>query len=543
MALATGIRGAFLGRFLWAPGLLLFLALGALLVPAVRAEEIDETLDARTGGSATASRLTWPDPNPPIEGRVDPNTYRIGPGDEFAIRSSGSPETKVIRVGPVGDLLVPDVGAIPVAGLTLSEAESLVRQKMGRRTGQKGFALTLHRPRRFRMRIQGEVARPGAVTLQAPVRASEAIAAAGGITDAGAQRGIQLRRATDTLLVDLVRATRGADRAADPFVFENDVLFVPARGRSVRILGAVPHPGRYDLLAGDRLSGLVELAGGAHPDAAPDHADLTRVDSRYVPARTPISLRAALDAPSGPEDRVLEDGDCLFIPSQARWREGMMVEVVGEVVRPGPYPITEGVDRARDLLLRAGGYTEFAERGAVRIERLLATARKDSLLLDLARSDDPAVNATDREIAFLETRERHAVAAEIGDLLDEGEVSGNALLLSGDRIVVPPHRPIVSVQGEVLSPGYVHYTPGRKLWEYIADAGGPTKRADRGKVRVTIATTGQHVSASEARELRPQDTIWVPAKRERSSSQRARDLFALFGQLTAVYLVVREATK
>jgi protein involved in polysaccharide export with SLBB domain len=522
--------------------LLAFLGLGSLVVSAVQAAD-DATAGARETGSPTA--ITWAasDPNPPIEGRVDPATYRVGPGDEFALRYSNTSDPRIIRVGPVGDLLLPYVGAIPVAGLTLSETEALVRERFRRYAGGKTLVLTLYRPRRFRMRVQGEVTRPGAVTLQAPARASEAIAAAGGVAVGGAQRGIQVLRGADTLLVDLVRAARGGDPITDPFVFESDILFVPARGSFVEVLGAVPHTGRYDFLTGDRLSGLVVLAGGVLPEAAPEYAELTRFDARGLPTRMRLSLRTALAAPGGPEDLQLVDGDRLFIPSRAHWREGVMVEVMGEVVRPGPYPVTEGVDRVRDLLERAGGYTEYAERGAVRIERQFAAARRDSTFLNLVRAGDPVVTVTDREIAFLATRERQAVAAEIGELLERGDESGNTLLLPGDRIVVPPHRPIVSVQGEVRVPGYVHYMSGRKLWDYIADAGGLTKRADRRHVRVTIATTGQHVSAGEARELRPLDTIWVPPKRERSSSQRVRDLFVAVSQVAAVYLVVREATK
>jgi protein involved in polysaccharide export with SLBB domain len=487
--------------------------------------------------------LTSPDLNPPIGGRVDPTTYPIGPGDEFAVRASNTLDPRIIRVGPAGDLLLPGAGSIHVAGLTLSEVDALVRRRMSRGLGGKGFAFTFYRPRRFRMLILGEVVRPGAVTLQAPVHASEAIMAAGGVAAAGAQRGIQVRRGADTLLVDLVRAARGGDPVADPLVFESDVLFVPAHGAFVEILGAVPHPGRYDFLPSDRLSGLVLLAGGTLPEAELGHAELTHFDANGLPAWMPVSLGAALAARGGAEDRPLGEGDRLFIPSQAHWREAAMVEVVGEVARPGPYPITEGTDRVRSLLERAGGYTEFAERGAVRIERLFASARRDSLFLNLLRSSDPVVSATDREIAFLATRERQAVAAEIGALLERGDEGGNALLLSGDRIVVPRHRPIVSVQGEVRVPGYVHYVPGRKLWDYIADAGGPTKRADRKHVRVTVATTGQQVSPSEARELRPQDAIWVPPRHERSARQRARDLFVAVSQGVAVFLVVREATK
>jgi protein involved in polysaccharide export with SLBB domain len=515
------------------------LGLVSLLVPPSQAADFA----SKEAGQPATITSTAPDPNPPIERRVDPTTYPIGPGDEFAFSFANTLDPRIIRVGPAGDLLLPGVGSITVAGLTLAEAEALVRRQMGRNVGKRGFAITFYRPRRFRMLILGEVARPGTVTLQAPVHASEAIAAAGGIAVAGAQRGIQVRRGTDTLLVDLVRTARGGDPVADPLVFESDILFVPAHGGFVEVLGAVPHPGRYDFLRGDRLSGLVVLAGGMLPEATPEHAELTQFDARGLPRWMPVRLDAALVAPGSAEDRPLGEGDRLFIPSQAHWREATMVEVVGEVARPGPYPITEGVDRVRGLIERAGGYTEFAERGAVRIERLFATARRDSLFLNLLRTGDPVVSMTDREIAFLATRERQAVAADIGALLERGDDSGNALLLTGDRIVIPRHRPIVSVQGEVRAPGYVHYVPGRKLWDYVADAGGPTKRADRGHVRVTVATTGQQVSASEARELGPQDAIWVPAKRERSTRQRARDLFVVVSQGVAVFLVIRQATK
>jgi len=534
---------ALLRRHSGALALLAFLGYRSLFAPSAQAADFEATSAAGETGPLTPVTWTAPDPNPPIEGRVDPTTYRIGPGDEFALRTSTIRDPRIIRVDPIGNLLLPDAGSILVAGLTLSEAEALVRQRMGHSVHGKGLVLTLYRPRRFRMQVQGEVARPGAVTLQAPVRASEAITAAGGIVPGGAQRGIQIRRGTDTLFVDLVCAARCGDPLTDPLVFDSDVLFVPARGRFVEVLGAVMHAGRYDFLPGDRLSELIVLAGGLLPEAAPEYAELMRFDARDLPKRMQLSVSAALDAPNGPEDRPLADGDRLYIPSHAHWREAALVEVVGEVARPGPYPITEGVDRVRDLLERAGSYTESAERGAVRIERLLATAPRDSVPLGLASAGDPVVGVTDREIKFLPTRDRQAVAAEIGALLERGDESGNTLLLPGDRIVVPPHRAIVSVQGEVLAPGYVHYTPGRKLWDYIADAGGPTKRADRGHVRITIATTGQQVNASEARELRPQDRIWVPAKRERSSSQMARDLFVIVGQLTAVYVVVHQATK
>ena len=211
---------------------------------------------------------TISEPESPIEGRVDPDTYRVGPGDEFSLRYSDLLDQKILTVAPSGELLLPDAGPVVVAGLSLREAQSRVREILRPYVRGKGFALTLHKTRRFRVPVLGDVEHPGVVVLQAPVRASEAIEAAGGVTPSGARRGIEVRRGGDTLSVDLVRYTRAGDVTVNPLVFETDVVYVPAAGRLVEIQGAVPHGGRLDFVEGDRLSTLVALAGGFLPICA-----------------------------------------------------------------------------------------------------------------------------------------------------------------------------------------------------------------------------------------------------------------------------------
>src|SRR3989441_4897649 len=180
--------------------------------------------------------------SPPIEGRVDPGTYRVGPGDEFAFRHSDLLDPKILRVSPAGEILFPDAGAVFVAGLTLREAEAKVRESLRSYVRGRGLVFTLYRPRRFRLQVLGEVGSPGVVTLTAPVRASEAIAAAGGIAPGGARRGIVVRRGADSLRVDLVRYGTAGDLSGNPLVFETDVIFVPASGRRGQNLGAAPPP-------------------------------------------------------------------------------------------------------------------------------------------------------------------------------------------------------------------------------------------------------------------------------------------------------------
>lgn len=478
-----------------------------------------------------------------IQGRIDPDTYRVGPGDEFAFRHSDLLDARIVRVSPEGAIFLPDAGAISVAGLSLRDAEAKVRQVLQPYVRGKGLVFMLHAPRRFRLAVLGEVGKPGIVTLQAPARASEAIDAAGGIAYAGVLRGIEIRRGSDTLGVDLVRYSRAGDLDANPLVFETDVLYVPAFGRRVEVRGAVAHPGRYDFVRGDRLTGLVALAGGPLQEAGLADAVLERFADSLRTVPVPISLAAALGHPGGPEDLVLEDGDRLFIPDRANWRHGASVEVMGEVARPGSYAIQDGADRVSGVIARAGGLTEFAEASAARIERPLRSAPRDSVIAALGRERQELLTERDREWVLVQYGAREGLSADLGALLVRGDHAADVTLLDGDRIVVPRRGLGIAVQGEVKRPGYVTYQEGWRAEDYVKAAGGATRRAHVSHARVTLASTGQQVDAGEAGMLRSGDVVWVPARPDRSFWTGLKDLLSTASGVATVYLVIRQATK
>lgn len=477
-------------------------------------------------------------PSAPIEGRIDPDTYRVGPGDEFALRYSDLLDPRILRVGPAGELLLPDVGPVTLAGLTLRQAESRVREVLRPYVRGKGFVIALHRPRRFRLQVLGDVWRPGVVTLQAPVRASEAIDAAGGVSPRGARRGIQVRRGSDTLRVDLVRYERAGDLDSNPLVFETDVLFVPASGRMVEIQGAVARGGSFDFLEGDRLSTLLSLGGGTLPQAAVEEASLVRFKQDGSREAISVRLAAAIATPGGFDDLPVAEGDRLFVPSHAHWREVPYVWVEGEVLRPGPYSIEEGTDRIRSLLLRTGGYTEFADRQAVRVERRFEWAEPDTAFLRLAREKDQILTAGERSYVILRTRERNALSAPVGALLEANDARGDVALRRGDRVVVPRRSAAVSVQGEVGAPGHVPYEPGRSVDDYVKAAGAYTSRAYKSRIRITLSATGRQVGVGESNEILPGDVIWVPTRPDRNPWGTIRDIIGVTAAAAAIVLAI-----
>jgi len=496
-------------------------------------------MDPSESAGAPTSAQVLAGAEEPIEGRVDPDTYRVGPGDQFALRYSDLMAARILRVNPSGELLLPDGGSVPVAGLTLRDAEAKIREALRPYVRGKGFVLALARPRRFRLPVLGEVEEPGSVTLQAPVRASEGIDAAGGVSSAGAQRGIQIRRGADTLLVDLVRYLNAGDLAANPLVFETDVLFVPSSGPQIGVWGAVPHAADYDFMEGDRLSVLVAIAGGALPAAALEEAELTRVQSDGTSEIVPVRLGAALAAPGGADDLPLAGGDRLFIAWRDSWQTVDLVQVEGEVARPGPYPIESGVTRLREVLERAGGFTSDAAREALSVHRFDWYADRDTAFVRLARANSDILTPADRQYLIARSKERNAVSALVGLLLEQGDASGDITLMDGDRILVPKIFPMISVQGTVRTPGYIPYQPGLKLDDYIRAAGGYASRADKGNTRVTLAATGRQVFPKDAGELRPGDTIWVPLSTAKNWWGITRDVLTTAGLAATIVLALQ----
>lgn len=498
-----------------------------------------------TAGAAASAVGAAPGDVPAFAGRVDLDTYRVGPGDEFAFRSSDLLDPKILRVGPTGEIILPDAGSIMVAGLTLREMEARAREILRPYIRGKGFVLTLARPRRFRAIVVGDVVRPGAVLVQAPVRASDAIEAAGGVGPGGARRGIALLRGTDSVWVDLIRFERTGDLDANPLVFETDVILVPPSVRHVEVMGAVAHPGQYDLAPGDRASTLLSVAGGLLARAARDRITLSRQSDPGHREEIPIS--AAAGAPgTDAQDPLLAGGDRLLVLERSHGEEGARVEVLGEVVLPGPYGIVDGVDRLGSVLARTGGFTEWADSNAIRIERNSDSAVRDSAFLRIAREQDALVPPGERDYVIARSRERAAFSLSADGWARSGrsrESWKEIPLLDGDRVIVPRPSLTVMVQGEVKAPGHVPFEPGKGVADYVNAAGGYTGRANRSRTRITLAATGRPVDAGDVREVQRGDIIWVPAREPRSPWGVLRDVLTTAAQAATIYLVVREATK
>ena len=474
---------------------------------------------------------------PSLSGPIDPNTYFLGPGDVLQLLMWGKVSKALsLEVGPEGQMLLPGAGLLSVADRTLADVRKDVIQRMSREFRDVNMDLRLQRPRTFRVYLAGQVHNPGPLDVNASYRVTDVLSPAMFLDDASRRR-IEVRHRDGRVdHADLERFTRLGETGWDRMLEDGDVLTVPVATDFIYAAGAVANPGRIELAPGDSLLTLFHLAGDPLPAADADRALLVRFTKPFEPESLWFGLAEVY---SGHVNPALRDGDRLylfFIPQYHLQHEAV---IIGEVARPGSYPIVEGRHHLSDLVRSAGGFLTSADLSAIRVHRPNPNSgEKDPELDRLLRLSRNELTNTEYEI----------LRTKLANLKEDFRVDWNRLmgdkanldplLRDGDVIRVDRLVPSVRVDGEVLRPGIIAYTPGLKVEDYIERAGGYSNRAWKGRVRVTRSVTGQTLLAKNVPSLDPGDVVWVPEKRDSNLAQGAQTFLLFAAQVATIVLAV-----
>lgn len=479
----------------------------------------------------------------PLETAVDSNEYVVGPGDELTIGLWGAVnQLFAVPVTPEGTALIPSVGEARVGGLSLSQAKGEIRAVLARRYSAAGASVTLTKIRDVKVRISGAVAAPGIYALSAYSRASEAIAKAGGLAGNASRRNIELvRQSGEKKAVDLLRFERSGESAANPRILEGDRIVVPARGpvgRDVLVAGEVGFSGLYEARPDDSLKILLSIAGGL--SAGADSSKLERVwrNPSGQTERETIDLRQL-----NSQDLAIRPGEQVLVRPLSGLVPKAFVSIKGEVIFPGYYDIEEGKTKLSEVVERAGGFTHRAVLSAAYIVR----GRYFNPLFGFADTINTALiekmNREDLDFYLEKSRWKGAVvAADFAGLFEEKDLSKDVLLYAEDEIHVPPTSGSVFVLGRVARPGLLSFEEEGRLVDYLGRAGGFSAGAARGKVKVLKAGSGAWVKGKSGTKIDAGDIILIPRHESRLWAN-LRDVFAVAGNVAALFIVVREATK
>ncbi|HTQ45557.1 MAG TPA: polysaccharide biosynthesis/export family protein, partial [Polyangiaceae bacterium] len=386
----------------------------------------------------TSSTDTHPAPTPGLGGAlagfVNPDRYRVGPGDQIVILTWGPiTRSQSVVVGPEGEVVIPEIGILNVSGRSLTEARELIRDRVRRTLRDVQVDVQLTHLRTFRVYLTGAVSHPGPLLATGTSRVADLLADSMLVADAS-RRNIEVRRNDgERFVVDLQRFEMTGEQDADVWLTEGDVIQVPFQLQWVGAWGAFAHPGELELGPRDSVSTLVRLAGGVLPSAIETGARLVRW--RGAGARE--TLQVTLEGGAVTQgNTALRDGDQLFVLARPGYHEAMKVWVLGRVHREGAFPIQLGLTRLTDAIEAAGGFSEDADRTAVQLTRAPSLGRSDpefDRLLRLSRSE---MTSSEYE-AF-----RARLAARSPDVrvdwteLEKGRQDLNPLLQDGDVIRV-----------------------------------------------------------------------------------------------------------
>jgi len=271
------------------------------------------------------------------DGAQAPDTYVLGVGDEVHITIFGASQTDIQqRVAADGSIQPTGTARIFLKGLTLAQARKVIKESLSKsylfRADQ--LAVTIVTARTILVNVFGETKTTGGFALSALNSAFNALSAAGGVTDFGSVRAIQLIRGTTRKNIDLYAFM--SDPAVQ-FSFDlqnNDIIFVPVVKRIVTIQGAVKRPMRYEMLDGESITDLINYAGGLTMNVYPEFLQV----QRFINGEEKLLEWNLADITSGKTKVALTDGDIVRIKSINKPID-TYVEVKGSVYYPGRYDL------------------------------------------------------------------------------------------------------------------------------------------------------------------------------------------------------------
>ncbi|MBI2252242.1 MAG: SLBB domain-containing protein [Armatimonadetes bacterium] len=404
---------------------------------------------------------------------VDYKTYKLDTGDNLVLSLYGKNfEEFKMTVNPIGKIYFPYLGDFYVRGLTLEQFDNKLNEILKKYYVGIKASVDLTSVRTFRVSILGEVQKPGNYLVDPFNRILDLIGLAEGITKIGSLANIELRRKGENKKVDIFRVMFLGEAKENLNLEPGDIIYVPARKDSVKILGEIMRPGIYELYKDkdSKIKDIMELSGGVTGEASIKNIWLERLT---------FNNQKKIIKGEELENLSLQNNDLIVIPSIALFQDTITLR--GEFqylfvsvkfpevnkmqndkgfVKKSFYNLKEG-EKILDVINNVGGVTERANLSQAQIERLNANGEREIIKVDLYK------------------------------LLVEKDLSQNYILLSGDIFSVPALFDVVFVVGEVRNSGAFPYN-SKNIKEYIAQAGGFQEYARFSNIKIIRGDENNH---------------------------------------------------
>jgi polysaccharide export outer membrane protein len=456
--------------------------------------EFQQFVTATTGQMLTiyGAKLftTQPASFGPIDHGPAPGDLIIGPDDELRIRIWGQVNFSAnLRVSREGEIYLPKVGAVHVAGLPFSAIPDHLRSVMERVYRNFDLSVDLGDIHTIQIYVAGMAHQPGEYTVSALSTMVDAVFATGGPSAAGSMRHIQLKRAGKVVAdFDLYALLVKGDKSGDMQLQPGDVLYIPSAGPQVALIGSVRQVGIYELRGEESMNQLLETAGGRTAVADGARLSVDRIEDHARRHAFEVATNSAGLA------TLLSDGDIVRIdPIVSIYRDSVTLR--GAVANPGHFLWREGMRLSelipeRDALLKRDYWWQRTKLG-LPAPQLIPPGTAEVRQEKPSAVESPAAQ-TNWNQAVIErldtsTMTTSLIPFNLGKLVLDHDMSQDMDLKPGDVVTIYAQQNIqlpikeqtvyVELAGEFVHPGIYSASSGDNLRSLVARAGGLTDRA------------------------------------------------------------------
>ena len=386
-----------------------------------------------------------------------PSNYIIGIGDEFGVSVFGySFYNEVLKVDARGAINPNNMGPIFIKGLAFDKAKSVIRAKMGQYfdLGNNKVEIALVYARNITVNIVGEVLKPGSYNFPAINSAFNALIVAGGPSNIGTLRNIQIKRNGKLLKsLDVYAFLNDANAGQDFFLEENDYIIVGSAQKVVKLSGAIQRPANFELLPNENLADVIQYSGGFTANAYANALQVRRIENKEIKL-----IDVNFDSLQKiNKDFTLKNGDEILVRSSVN-EVLNKVSVQGAINFPGEYHFNKA-STVQSLINIAGGLKNTSQSDWAYVIRTQA---------DLSK-------------AFIKVNLKDALA---------GNAIANMPLQPLDELVI--YNKIdyldntnIEVFGAVRKAGAQAFTKGITLGDAIKNAGGLTLSASNSRIELS----------------------------------------------------------
>lgn len=383
-----------------------------------------------------------------------PLNYVIGPNDQINVNVYGrSVANWKLTVSPEGNINIPGTGLINIAGKTIEQATQIIKSRLTASNyainSGTSVQVSLGNIRSIKVIMVGEVVKPGTYTLPSLATVFNALYSAGGPSDNGSFRLIEIIRDNRIIRrLDIYDFLLKGDQKDNIRLQDQDIIRIPTYKVRVEMIGEIKRPALYEVLPGESLKDVISFAGGFTDQAYPDLIKVTQISNNQ---------KRLTDITADDYKNYIPLRGDKYVVDRILNRYENRVLISGAVFRPGQYELSNGMTLSQ-LIKKAGGFKEDAFTGRGNIVRLKPDNTKEQLSFNW----QDVSNNTSADIVL--KREDSVIVASIFDLHSKYKIT---------------------IKGEVRKPGEFMYADSMSVADLIIKAGGFTEGASPRRVEVS----------------------------------------------------------